>query len=158
MTRSGGNIRRKFTAKPNGAPVLDAEAVAERQLARQLARAETPANIEHLRLIADDPSSSSADRIRAMRLLAEIGGMVGRDKPDEVPLLNVPITELSREELALRAWHEMQNLLQRHRMCRVAIDLGDKAAALAHIDAIIAALGVAAGAPAKNGQPHDPLS
>jgi len=158
MTRSGGTVRRKFTAKPNGAPMLDAAAVAERQSARQLARAETPANIEHLKLIADDPSSSSADRIRAMRLLAEIGGMVGRDKPDEVPLLNVPITELSREELALRAWHEMQNLLQRHRMCRVAIDLGDKAAALAHIDAIIAALGVAAGAPAKNGQPHAPLS
>src|SRR5262245_43278252 len=108
MTRSGGTVRRKFTAKPNGAPVLDVEAVAERQLARQLARAETPANIERLRSIAEDPDSSSADRIRAMRLLAEIGGMVGRDKPDEVPLLNVPLTELSREEIVMRAWREMQ--------------------------------------------------
>jgi hypothetical protein len=116
MTRSGGTIRRKFTAKSNGTTsALDAEAVAERQLARQLARAETPANIEHLKQIADNPDSSSADRIRAMRLLAEIGGMVGRDRPDEVPLLNVPLTELSREEIVIRAWHEMQSLVQRHR-------------------------------------------
>lgn len=119
MTRAGGTIRRKFTAKSNGTAVLDAEAVAERQLARQLARAETPANIEHLKQIADNPDSSSADRIRAMRLLAEIGGMVGRDRPDEVPLLNVPLVELSREEIVIRAWHEMQSLVQRHRMSRL---------------------------------------
>jgi hypothetical protein len=58
----------------------------------------------------------------------------------------------------LRAWREMQNLLQRHRMCRAAIDIGNKTAALAQIDAIIASLSVAAGVPATNGQPHDPLS
>src|SRR5262249_44509778 len=138
--------------------VLDAEAIAERQLARQLARAETPSNIERLRSIAEDPESSSADRIRAMRLLAEIGGMVGRDRPDEVPLSNVPVAELSREELVLRAWREMQNLVQRHRMCRVAIDIGDTATALTHIDAIIAAVSAAAGLPAASNQAHDPLS
>ena len=146
MTRSGGTQRRKFAADA-AAEVVDAKAATERQAAREAARAETQANIERLKVIAADSKTPPADRIRAMRLLGELAGMVGRERPDEVALFAIPVETMTREELALRAYHEAQALVERASALRAAIANGETATALALFDRIVISVPLQANRP-----------
>jgi hypothetical protein len=103
MARSGRTTNRD----PQGAyPASLTDADATLKLAmRQRAQGEVSATIASLVAVRDDPKANSSARVMASRAILEMAGVIGKDRPIPLRIIDKPLHEMTARELAQAAYN-----------------------------------------------------
>jgi hypothetical protein len=103
MARSG----RTTSRDPQGgysASLTDADATLKLSM-RQLAQGEVSATIASLVAVRDDSKANSSARVMASRAILEMAGVIGKDRPIPLRMIDKPLHEMTAQELAQTAYN-----------------------------------------------------
>jgi hypothetical protein len=100
MTRSGRTTDRDTAV----ASLTDADASLKLAM-RQRAQSEVSATIASLVAVRDDPKANSSARVMASRAILEMAGVIGKDRPIPLRMIDKPLHEMTAQELAQAAYN-----------------------------------------------------
>jgi hypothetical protein len=99
---------------------------------RQRAQGEVSATIASLVAVRDDPKANSSARVMASRAILEMAGVIGKDRPIPLRMIDKPLHEMTAQELA-QAAHNGERARFRL-VVKDALRRGDVELALAVLD------------------------